>query len=274
MRHQPIRLLAQPSYEGAYDIDQDPLWTHTAQALPIDVLAWYQCDHLGTPQELTDPNGQLAWSAQYKAWGEIKEQRSEWAQREGLTNPIRFQGQYHDHETGLHYNRYRYYDPWVGRFISKDPISYAGGLNLYAYAPNPVEWVDPNGLCSKKLDRALGGSPNDGMQAHHLIPEQVWKEQRGFFSDIGMLNQQDNKENGLLMPTTAIKAKKMKRVFYHCGSHGRVYTPVVSGLIERVRDKYESGEVDEAQARIKITAIQNRLRISLSAMGAKQRRVK
>lgn len=48
----------------------------------------------------------------------------------------------------------------------------------------------------------------------------------------------------------------------------------MSGLIERVRDKYESGEVDEAQARIKITAIQNRLRISLSAMGAKQRRVK
>ncbi|KMN16878.1 hypothetical protein [Pseudomonas weihenstephanensis] len=42
MRHQPIRLLAQPNYEGAYDIDQDPLWTHTAQVLPIDVLAWYQ----------------------------------------------------------------------------------------------------------------------------------------------------------------------------------------------------------------------------------------
>ena len=61
-------------------------------------------------------------------------------------NPIRFQGQYHDHETGLHYNRYRYYDPRVGRFISKDPISYAGGLNLYAYAPNPTGWVDPLGL--------------------------------------------------------------------------------------------------------------------------------
>ena len=49
-----------------------------------------------------------------------------------------FQGQYLDHETGLHYNRYRYYDPRVGRFVSKDPISYAGGLNLYAYAPNPL----------------------------------------------------------------------------------------------------------------------------------------
>ena len=150
MRHQPIRLLAQPNYEAAYDIDQDPLWTHTPQALPIDVLAWYQCDHLGTPQELTDPNGQIAWSAQYKAWGEVREQRSEWAQREGLTNPIRFQGQYHDHETGLHYNRYRYYDPRVGRFISKDPISYAGGLNLYAYAPNPTGWVDPLGLAAHR----------------------------------------------------------------------------------------------------------------------------
>ena len=148
LRHQPMRLLAQPSYTGAYDIDQDPLWTHTPQALPIDVLAWYQCDHLGTPQELTDPTGQIAWSAQYKAWGEVKEQRSEWAQRQGLTNPIRFQGQYHDHETGLHYNRYRYYDPRVGRFVSKDPISYAGGLNLYAYAPNPTGWVDPLGLAS------------------------------------------------------------------------------------------------------------------------------
>nr|WP_218946389.1 MULTISPECIES: RHS repeat-associated core domain-containing protein [Acinetobacter] len=46
-------------------------------------------------------------------------------------------------ETGLHYNRYRYYSPYVGRFISKDPIGLLGGLNTFAYAPNPVEWVDP-----------------------------------------------------------------------------------------------------------------------------------
>ena len=123
---------------------------------------------MGAPQELTDPNGQLAWSAQYKAWGEIKEQRSEWAQREGLTNPIRFQGQYHDHETGLHYNRYRYYDPRVGRFISKDPISYAGGLNLYAYAPNPTGWVDPLGLSTiPKKGRYHGPKPLYENPGHH-----------------------------------------------------------------------------------------------------------
>ncbi|MBV6290487.1 RHS repeat-associated core domain-containing protein, partial [Pseudomonas aegrilactucae] len=45
-----------------------------------------------------------------------------------------------------HYNRYRYYDRGLGAFISQDPISYSGGLNLYLYAPNPIEWADPLGL--------------------------------------------------------------------------------------------------------------------------------
>ncbi|WDG76999.1 DUF6531 domain-containing protein [Pseudomonas chlororaphis] len=146
LRHQPIDLPGQSDYSGDYSLDDDPLWNHKPTAQPIDALAWYQCDHLGTPQELTDQNGQLAWSAQYKVWGEVREQRSQWAQQHGVNNPIRFLGQYHDHETGLHYNRYRYYDPMVGRFISQDPISYAGGWNLYAYAPNPVDWTDPFGL--------------------------------------------------------------------------------------------------------------------------------
>nr|WP_321882673.1 RHS repeat-associated core domain-containing protein [Paraburkholderia bannensis] len=46
----------------------------------------------------------------------------------------------------MHYNRHRYYDPDSGRFISKDPIGLAGGVNAYRYAPNPVQWVDPLGL--------------------------------------------------------------------------------------------------------------------------------
>ena len=68
------------------------------------------------------------------AWGELTDQS------------IRFQGQWHDVETGLHYNRFRYYDPEVGRYIHQDPIGLFGGYNLYQYAPNPSEWVDPFGL--------------------------------------------------------------------------------------------------------------------------------
>nr|WP_236615045.1 RHS repeat-associated core domain-containing protein [Serratia liquefaciens] len=46
----------------------------------------------------------------------------------------------------MHYNRYRYYYPEVGRFVGKDPVGYAGGLNVYQYVPNPVSWIDPLGL--------------------------------------------------------------------------------------------------------------------------------
>ncbi|WP_159086502.1 RHS repeat-associated core domain-containing protein [Burkholderia sp. LA-2-3-30-S1-D2] len=64
-----------------------------------------------------------------------------------ITNPIRFQGQYHNHESGLHYNRCRHYDPEAARYISLDPIGLRGGLNLYAYGQsNPVARVDPLGL--------------------------------------------------------------------------------------------------------------------------------
>ncbi len=49
-----------------------------------------------------------------KAWGEAKAAISEAAKRAGISNPLRFQGQYYDHGTGLHYNRHRYYDTQIG----------------------------------------------------------------------------------------------------------------------------------------------------------------
>ncbi|WP_223857370.1 MULTISPECIES: RHS repeat-associated core domain-containing protein [Acinetobacter] len=55
-------------------------------------------------------------------------------------------GQYFDEETGLHYNRYCYYSPYVGRFVSKDPIGLWGGINVYQYAASSISWVDPLGL--------------------------------------------------------------------------------------------------------------------------------
>ncbi len=140
---------------GVYDIEQDPLWNGEQRnsvvppAFGRKEMAFYQCDHLGTPQELTDHEGVVAWSAQYKAWGEAREAReaiSEAGRRAGVRNPIRFQGQYFDEETGLHYNRFRYFDPVSGQFVSEDPIKLKGGLNLRLYAPNAVQWVDPLGL--------------------------------------------------------------------------------------------------------------------------------
>ncbi|WP_156107297.1 RHS repeat-associated core domain-containing protein, partial [Pectobacterium betavasculorum] len=63
-----------------------------------------------------------------------------------------FAGQYRDSESGLCYNRFRYYDPNGGCYISPDPIGIAGGDNNYGYVQNPLDWVDPLGLagCSSK----------------------------------------------------------------------------------------------------------------------------
>ena len=101
----------------------------------------YQLDHLGTPQELTTPDGEIVWSAHYRAYGEIS--RLDIGK---IDNPLRFQGQYFDQESGLHYNRHRYYNPDIGRYLTPDPVKLAGGINGYQYVPNPTGWIDPLGL--------------------------------------------------------------------------------------------------------------------------------
>jgi len=98
-------------------------------------------DHLGTPMEASNNAGEITWRVTYRAWGNVvTEEIAEIQQR------LRFQGQYFDVETELYYNRFRYYSPTIGTFLNQDPIGYMGGLNLYQYAPNPINWIDPRGL--------------------------------------------------------------------------------------------------------------------------------
>lgn len=123
---------------------------------------YYQLDHLGTPQELTRADGRLCWSARYRAYGNVL--KLDIAE---VDNPLRFQGQYFDAETGLHYNRHRYYNPSTGRYLTPDPIRLAGGLNSYRYVPNPTGWVDPLGLASNKTrcPEALDNNPRKGINS-------------------------------------------------------------------------------------------------------------
>ena len=76
--------------------------------------------------------------------------------REAFASKRLVQGQQVDEESGLHYNRARYYDPSVGRFISTDPIGLRGGLNLWQYVDNPIEWIDPLGLA--RIKNAIDGA--------------------------------------------------------------------------------------------------------------------
>ncbi|WP_336355914.1 RHS repeat-associated core domain-containing protein [Pseudomonas granadensis] len=144
---------------------------------------YYQLDHLGTPQELTDYGGDIVWSAQYDAYG--KTAALTLAGDDFLNQPLRFQGQYFDAESGLHYNRHRYYDPRLGRYLTPDPIKLAGGLNQYQYVPNPTGWVDPLGLACTPCPGAVQAEgpyseivPGGGLATHetqggHLIIKHV-----------------------------------------------------------------------------------------------------
>ncbi|WP_227470630.1 RHS repeat-associated core domain-containing protein [Massilia sp. YMA4] len=185
--------------DGRYDIALDPLWNgeyeQEAEPFETEKIAFYQCDQLGTPQELTDCEGKVAWSAQYKAWGKAKEAISDAAYKAGIRSLIRFQGQYLDDETGLHYNRFRYYDPISGRFVSRDPIGLVGGLNSHQYAPNPTGWIDPSGLqrcrvCPQDCERILEEMRKSGRDfgpyskvdpdSHHIIQDAAVRDLPGY----------------------------------------------------------------------------------------------
>jgi len=103
-------------------------------------IYYYHTEPNGCPTRLTDSHGTIVWAADFEAWGRLRQ-----LYHSEVDNPIRFQGQYFDIETGLHYNTFRYYDPDSGGFISEDPIRLLGGINLYQYAPNPSGWIDPWG---------------------------------------------------------------------------------------------------------------------------------
>ena len=119
---------------------------------PLTKIYHYHSNHLGTPQELTNQDGDVIWLSYDRAWGgsfeTIYKQQfiDNFAITENELQPIKFQGQSLDTETGLHYNRFRYYDSDVGMFISRDPIGLLGGNNVFQYAPNPIGWIDPWGL--------------------------------------------------------------------------------------------------------------------------------
>ncbi|MGE8391204.1 MAG: RHS repeat-associated core domain-containing protein [Pseudomonas sp.] len=107
-------------------------------------VRYYHNDLNGLPEQLTDDSGEAVWQARYQVWGNTLQEVREahFIEEQNL----RFQGQYLDRETGLHYNTFRFYDPDIGRFTQPDPIGLLGGSNLYQYAQNPVRWIDPLGL--------------------------------------------------------------------------------------------------------------------------------
>ncbi|WP_067651608.1 putative T7SS-secreted protein [Nocardia harenae] len=126
-------------------------------------------DLVGTPTELVDPaTARTVATADADLWG-----RTRWTG--AAATPLRFPGQVHDPETGLHYNLHRVYDPDTGRYLTPDPLGLAPAANPATYPHNPLVWSDPLGLAPQACDpRNQPGTATGGENLPHVQPGEQW----------------------------------------------------------------------------------------------------
>ena len=196
------------------------------------------CQPNGQPLALFNPQGKRTWrKAPNSLWGLPLLASWERKQAEPLNPNLLFAGQYTDDESGLAYNRFRYYDPQSGCYLKSDPIGLNGGETPYAYVHNPMGWVDPFGLARCDASTKLGknmmeamGLPRStnwkGYQAHHILPYELRKHPA--LKAIGYdINQATN---GIFLKNTKANISTMAR---HQGSHDG-YTKAIKSALDRI----------------------------------------
>ncbi|MDU8925640.1 RHS repeat-associated core domain-containing protein [Pasteurellaceae bacterium LIM206] len=138
-------------------------------------------DQIGTITELMTEDGYIDYRQKLNLWGDAEiDGYRHYAAND--TNPLkcnhRFVGQYYDEESGLHYNRFRYYSPETGQYISHDPIGLLGGFNPYGYVGIPTSFVDPLGLASCPTTPSSASKMNQEVKRGQA-PKDVVRVDRG-----------------------------------------------------------------------------------------------
>ena len=165
-------------------------------------------DHLGTPILAIDSDGMEVWNRQLDIYGRVRKEykHSSLGDEVAPFVPFLYQGQYYDFETKLAYNRFRYYSPETGAYISQDPIGLAGGMNCYSYVHDVNTWLDILGL-AKEFDFGTYGkltdlktNKHDNLSAHELL-QSAWLQ--------GNVNIKRRSDIGLLNPSIALTEPNM-----------------------------------------------------------------
>jgi RHS repeat-associated protein len=107
------------------------------------------CDILGIPALIADNAGDRVLRVGLSVYGTLRQ-----VEGDRSACPFRWPGQYEDLETGLYYNRFRYYDGESGQYVSQDPVGLVGGFRVHAYVADPLSWADPLGLSACPGERA------------------------------------------------------------------------------------------------------------------------
>ncbi|GAA2735502.1 putative T7SS-secreted protein [Streptomyces nogalater] len=134
-------------------------------------------DLVGTPTELLDEQGQIAWHTRSTLWG-----TTAWSTNSTTYTPLRFPGQYYDPETGLHYNYFRHYDPETARYLASDPLGLTPAPNSATYVDNPHTWADPLGLSPCPPEQKVVQT-REVVAPKPLKPHQVLDEWENFLGE-------------------------------------------------------------------------------------------
>jgi RHS repeat-associated protein len=140
-------------------------------------------NYLGTPEAMYREDGEKVWTCELNSYGRVRNFQGE--SKTGC--PFRYQGQYEDSETGLYYNRFRYYSPDEGIYLSQDPIGLRGGFELYSYVHDINTWIDEFGLAGcppgrsgrQQRLRDLLNDPNTPKHVKGWIKQEVNAINRG-----------------------------------------------------------------------------------------------
>ncbi|EOA8090180.1 contractile injection system protein, VgrG/Pvc8 family, partial [Escherichia coli] len=212
-----------------------PLWvTRTNHAVS---------DLTGRPLMLFNSEGKTVWRpGQTSLWGLALSLPADtgYPDPRGELDPeadpgLLYAGQWQDAESGLCYNRFRYYEPESGMYLVSDPLGLQGGEQTYRYVPNPCGYVDPLGLvgCSTKLGKnmmeAMGLARSTtwkGYRAHHIIPKELWNHPvlQKIKYDI------DKATNGIFLRKVDDGVSAMAR---HQGNHDG-YTQVIKDALDKI----------------------------------------
>lgn len=203
----------------------------------LQKVRYYHNDLNGLPEQLTEQDGHTVWQTRYQVWGNtVQEVREPYYIEE---QNIRFQGQYLDRETGLHYNTFRFYDPDIGRFTTPDPIGLEGELNLYTYGPNPLIWIDPLGWkkCGTGEYKDVGG--------HHVHAKAGFKTEAKYDPKKGFSLSQDYMDKlGLDHQAMTTYQRSAFKTLHNSGKPNtlRAHTKIAVGALQ-------AGGATPAQAR-------------------------
>ena len=200
-------------------------------------------DLTGRPLMLFNSEGKTVWRpGQTSLWGLALSLPADtgYPDPRGELDPeaapgLLYAGQWQDVESGLCYNRFRYYEPETGMYLVSDPLGLQGGEQTYRYVPNPCGYVDPLGLvgCSTKLGKnmmeAMGLARSTtwkGYRAHHIIPKELWNHPvlQKIKYDI------DKATNGIFLRKVDDGVSAMAR---HQGNHDG-YTQVIKDALDKI----------------------------------------